>query len=174
MFLYDLANEMVAESQKSREPKYTDKLKHEFYTVCMLNALFGNPNIPLVQLHPSYHGPKTIQRLFKCYGDKNLNFEQIAALDKKRRNAATEVLRFFNQAEFKLPECPIYNASDDQIYAKAYQMLLCGDFRHVIKHLTWHKKTKLAMIVSQSVNSVASQSLLRMSVQNFYSNGNFN
>ena len=56
-FLYELAKEMATASTSA-----TEKVKHEFITVCMLNALFGNPCLNLVQLHQAYKGPKTIQR----------------------------------------------------------------------------------------------------------------
>ena len=32
------------------------KLQHEFYVVCLLNSLFGNANLQLVQLHPDFAG----------------------------------------------------------------------------------------------------------------------
>ena len=104
---------MSIESQKPRPQKYADKIRHEFFTICMLNALFGNPNLHLIQLHNKYHGPKNLQRMVKAYGDKSLTTEFVIALDKKRRNAVTEVLRFYNRIEFKSPDCPINNASDD-------------------------------------------------------------
>ena len=48
-FLTALAESMAKEK--------SEKVKHEFVAVCMLNALFGNPHLNLVQLHPAYEGP---------------------------------------------------------------------------------------------------------------------
>jgi len=53
-------------------------------------------------------------------------------------------------------------------------MLLNGDFRQVVKHLTWHKKTKIAMIVSQSINAISSKERLTIAVEHFYKNGQCN
>ena len=57
----------------------------------MLNALFGNPNVHLVQLHPSYKGPKNIDRAEHLSTEIA---EDSIIMVKKRRNAVTEVLRF--------------------------------------------------------------------------------
>ena len=59
--MYELAKEMAQEK--------TARVKYEFLAVCMLNALFGNPNLNLVQLHPGYVGSKTIARDLTIYGD---------------------------------------------------------------------------------------------------------
>jgi len=36
------------ESEKNRNSKGIQQINDEFYIVCMLNALFGNPNIHLI------------------------------------------------------------------------------------------------------------------------------
>ena len=90
----------------------------------MLNALFGNPNLQLIQRHPKYRGPKTLERIVKAYGERNLDLDIKCALDKKRRNAVTDVLRFYNSMECKVSDCPSANASEDQIYSKAYDLSL--------------------------------------------------
>ena len=67
------------------------KLNQEFNVICMLNALYGNPNLHLVQLHPAYKGPKNIDRAETF--DTDLA-EDCIIMVKKRRNAVTEVLKF--------------------------------------------------------------------------------
>jgi hypothetical protein len=62
-----------------------------------LNALFGNPNVHLVQLHPSYKGPKNIERA------ELLNTEiaeDSIIMIKKRRNAVSDVLKFVCEQKF--------------------------------------------------------------------------
>ena len=88
-FLYSLAKEMAQQAQ-------SEKLKHEFIVVCMLNALFGNPCLNLVQLHPAYKGPKTLKRDWENYGQLELSKTASALeIEKKRLNAVSEVLRFY-------------------------------------------------------------------------------
>lgn len=45
------------------------------------------------------------------------------------------------------------NASDAEIYQKAEVLLLNGDVKAAVKHLTSHKKNKLALMIAQSINS---------------------
>jgi hypothetical protein len=97
-FLYDIANELAADAQRNKSVAYTNKIKHEFFAVCLMNALFGNPNLHLNQLHPQYHGPKTLQRMLKVYEEQDLTLVGTVDLDKKRRNAVIEVFRFYNSA----------------------------------------------------------------------------
>ncbi len=55
IFLYDLAKELAMAGDNKT-------LRHEFYVVCMLNALFGDPASLLHQLHNDYKGPKTLEK----------------------------------------------------------------------------------------------------------------
>ncbi len=61
--------------------------------VCMLNALFGNPNIHLIQLHPKYNELNNYTHDLRDY---EVHFEDGDSheVGKKRRNAVTELLRF--------------------------------------------------------------------------------
>lgn len=74
------------------------KLNEEFFVICMLNALFGNPNVHLCQLHPSFIGPKNIERT-SLIQTKEFNDSLIITV-KKRRNAVTEVLRLMCHINF--------------------------------------------------------------------------
>lgn len=49
-FLKDIADDYIAKilACSNQKTKYADKLNNEFYVVCLLNALYGNPNISLV------------------------------------------------------------------------------------------------------------------------------
>lgn len=52
-----------------------------------------------------------------------------------------EVYRFICQQEFIVDhKAPVYE--------KAYNMLINGDIKGAVKHLTWEKKHKLAMYVA--------------------------
>jgi TolA-binding protein len=73
---------------------------------------------------------------------------------KKRRNAVTEVIRFLCQQEFKALDCPLIGATPDQIYQTALDHMLNGDIKAAVRHLNNHGKNKMALMVSQSVNSV--------------------
>jgi hypothetical protein len=79
------------EGRAETRRKLISKLDQEFNVICMLNALFGNPNVHLVQLHPSYKGPKNIDRAEHLSTEIA---EDSIIMVKKRRNAVTEVLRF--------------------------------------------------------------------------------
>jgi len=93
-FFLDLAKQM--------RNKTGDKVKHEFITVCMLNALFGNPNLHLVQLHKDYCGPNTIERDAISFGNWQATNENDIEVQKKRRNAVCEVLRFHCQQVYRV------------------------------------------------------------------------
>lgn len=55
-----LANNLAIEIQRyqqklKNDPKLVNvikKLEEEFNVICALNALYGNPNVHLIQLHP--------------------------------------------------------------------------------------------------------------------------
>lgn len=86
------------------------------------------------------------------FGKKSLQDESQLVISKKRKNAVVEVYRFVCQQEFPVD----MKAS---VYDKAYNMLINGDVKGAVKHLTWEKKHKLAMFVAQSVNSNAIKTL---------------
>jgi len=59
----------------------------------MINALFGNPNLLLHQLHQSYTGINNLQQATEMFG--NIEIEDSDTLtSKRRRNAVVELLRF--------------------------------------------------------------------------------
>ena len=84
-----------------RQSQESEKITHEFIAVCMLSALYGNPNLNLVQLHPAYAGPRTVERDILTYGSLAVDQESGLQTEKKRRNAVTEVLRFYCQQVHK-------------------------------------------------------------------------
>ena len=54
------------------------KLLEEFYVVCMLNAIFGNPCIHLVQLHHNFRGVSNYNKARAVFGRINqMQDEQI-------------------------------------------------------------------------------------------------
>ena len=69
----------------------TQKLSEEFFVICMLNALFGNPNVHLCQLHPRFTGTKNIERTQLMHNEEFNDSDLITV--KKKRNAVTEILR---------------------------------------------------------------------------------
>eukprot|EP00352_Strombidinopsis_acuminata_P000902 CAMPEP_0176343556 /NCGR_PEP_ID=MMETSP0126-20121128/4036_1 /TAXON_ID=141414 ORGANISM="Strombidinopsis acuminatum, Strain SPMC142" /NCGR_SAMPLE_ID=MMETSP0126 /ASSEMBLY_ACC=CAM_ASM_000229 /LENGTH=157 /DNA_ID=CAMNT_0017689571 /DNA_START=2967 /DNA_END=3440 /DNA_ORIENTATION=- len=141
--LKDISDDYVTKilACSSQKTKYADKLNNEFYVVCLLNALFGNPNISLVQMHPSCKSNNIFERQVGLFGKKSLQDESAIVISKKRKNAVAEVYRFICQQEFPVDQ----RAS---VYDKAYNMLLNGDIKGAVKHLTWEKKHKLAMFVA--------------------------
>lgn len=92
-FLYQTAKFYVLKSDLQSQ-----KLNEEFFVVCMLNALFGNPNVHLCQLHPKFNGPKNIERT-KLLHNEEFNDSFIITV-KKRRNAVAEVLRLMCDVNF--------------------------------------------------------------------------
>jgi len=62
-----------------------------------LNALFGNPNVHLIQLHQAYKGPKNLETADKLEFDIA---EESILMIKKRRNAVTEVFKFICQQKY--------------------------------------------------------------------------
>lgn len=113
-----MAQESAA-SVRSRSADLSDKIKHEFITVCMLSALFGNPNLNLVQLHPAYSGPKSIERDLITYGMLTGDGDTVLLTEKKRRNAVCEVLRFHCQQVYKVDLPPKGASSVEKIYSIA-------------------------------------------------------
>jgi hypothetical protein len=56
-------NLFLKELAKIHEGKTQD-----FVVICMVNALFGNPNLLLHQLHPSYSGINNLQQATEMFG----------------------------------------------------------------------------------------------------------
>ena len=87
---------MAKELAELAKMSSNDNFKNEFYTVCMLNALFGNPALHLVHLLSDAVKFERAEKLFSNVIVEENDFIQ----DKKRRNAVTEFLRVYCQAEF--------------------------------------------------------------------------
>lgn len=81
-FLQDLARHYAASA-------LTEQLQKEFEVVCMLNALFGDPCQNLQMLDRSRSGPQT-----QFQPPRESLDEQSLSVQKQRRNAVVEVLRF--------------------------------------------------------------------------------
>ena len=47
-FLRDIANEYISKIKSSTSAVFCKKLEHNFYIICMLNALFGDPRLHLL------------------------------------------------------------------------------------------------------------------------------
>lgn len=94
-------------------------MQHEFYVVCMLNALYGDSCVPLNQLHRKQKGSE-LQFAMKAQGNMD---EDSLAMAKKRRNAVTETMRLLCQQQF--PVHTVLNGvpTDSQICQVALELL---------------------------------------------------
>jgi hypothetical protein len=98
----------------------------------MLNALFGDPRIHLIQMHPSYlskNNSHYFDKSMKLYADKEYaDFKLSNECSKQRRNALTELMRQICFIEYSPKIFLLENQKldDEAIYEKAYQMLLNG------------------------------------------------
>jgi hypothetical protein len=106
----------------------------------MLNALFGNPNIHLVQLHPDFKQGINTYKKARDNFSSNFTDSYCHENEKKRKNAVTEVVRFICKQEFKV------EASGD-IYIQALSYLLNGDIKAAVNLLNYNKKTQMATYV---------------------------
>ena len=69
--------------------------------MCTLNALFGNPNIHLVQLHDDFRGGiNNYHKMRDLHAGKYTDSTD-HQINRKRRNALTEVLRFICMLKLK-------------------------------------------------------------------------
>jgi hypothetical protein len=78
------------------------QLNSEFVTICLLNALFGDPRYHLTQLHPSLakNGLTQLQREKQIYdGTTFSDIKQSAETQKQRKNATIEVLKLLNNLQ---------------------------------------------------------------------------
>lgn len=134
----------------------------------MLNALFGDPRVPLVRMHPRWgktaavmlgpgsvtprSGEKDVEAMIKYLKDKPLS-DKVLPVDvaKIRKNAVCEVMRFVCQVEFPA-RCDRID-SDDQLYTAAYMMLLNGDVVSATRTLNKNGKSNLALCLSQCLQS---------------------
>ena len=72
-------------------------------------------------------------------------------LEKIRRNALIELLKFMCTSEF--PARVAAGDSDDQIYSRVKELIMNGDIKTAVKFLTKKNKNKFALLLAQSVNS---------------------
>jgi hypothetical protein len=70
-------------------------------------------------------------------------------VQKQRRNAVVEVLRFVLRQEYQ-SKSPI---TEEQVSKEALLLLEIGDIRAAVSLLNRNKKTQLALLVAQSVNN---------------------
>jgi len=96
-FLLDVAREY------SKHLKGNEPLQADFFALCMLNALFGNPARQLNRLHWTQQGPTAE---FSCDNDFQYS-EDSLNMKKRRRNAVTEVLRLICQVKYQSQDPPL-------------------------------------------------------------------
>lgn len=97
--LHAICLEYLKSIDSHRSILFCEKLEHDFTTLCLLNAMFGDPRVHLVQLHPKYDtlGHKSVTKALKLYQDLPfVDIKESFITAKIRRNAVTEVLRFVN------------------------------------------------------------------------------
>ena len=129
----------------------------------MLNALFGDPRVPLVRLHPMWgmtaafvqgnarkngpSGEKQVEDMIKYIQDKPLSDKVLKVdIEKIRKNSMSELVRFICQIEFPV-NCSQIN-SDEHVYKAAYEMLLNGDIVSATRTLNKFGKSNLALCIS--------------------------
>ena len=95
----------------------------------MLNALFGNPNIHLIHLHPDC-GLKDSYVKSKDNFASNFVDGNTLQIGKKRRNAVTEVIRFVCSKMFNHP--PKLGSDDESTYHNTLESLLNGDVKSAV------------------------------------------
>jgi hypothetical protein len=97
MLSRDLVNAMNRNDPKSNEYK---GFKEEFYVLCMINCLFGNPSINLITIMDGTNNLIQNQTRFteKKFTEEDL--QNPIVLDRKRRNAVTEFLKYYCKTEF--------------------------------------------------------------------------
>lgn len=97
----------------------------------MLNALFGNPNIHLIHLHPDCKvGLKDSYVKSKDNFASNFVDGNTLQIGKKRRNAVTEVIRFVCSKMFNHP--PKLGSDDESTYHNTLESLLNGDVKSAV------------------------------------------
>ena len=108
-----------------------NKLLREFYVICLLNALFGNPNVHLVHLHQRDADIKGFRNYDKANVKYALNskFEDANTfkMERKRRNAVAEVIRFICWMETGKSRNIVGTSLKDEVYIDAYSRVLNGD-----------------------------------------------
>lgn len=65
-----------------------------------MNALFGNAMLLLHQFHEDYKGPKTIEKASNLHLNQNIEPHDYRIVQKIRRNAIVELLKFICSIEF--------------------------------------------------------------------------
>lgn len=126
-FFDDVTTVLLTGLKRTTSPTLAEKLNSDFHVVCLLNALFGNPNIHLVQKHPGFKGLVNYPQA----KEKQANYSDgfTLANEKKRKNALTEVLRFILQHESK-----VHEAGKD-VYKVALDHLMNGAVRPAVNWL---------------------------------------
>lgn len=142
--------------QQHTSKKFCQKLECDFTTICMLNALFGDPRIHLVQLHPAYvqkFGMKNIDRAVRLYkGTKYADTKQSFETQKQRKNAFCELLRFVCSRKYPV-DVKISYSNEEELYRDTYSLLINGDINSAIRLLNKNEKHEISLLLSQSVSS---------------------
>lgn len=114
-----------------------------------MNALFGNPNISLIQLHNDFHGGIKNYDKMRARFTKESEFTDGTnhLISKKRKNALIEVLRFICMQSF----VPL--AASASPYQTALHHLLNGDVKSAVKVLNDAGKQKMSILVVNSVQN---------------------
>ena len=136
-FFEDFANFTLSNiSNKGLSKAARSKLQEEFYVVSVLNALFGNPNIHLVQLHPEYRGGRRNYDKMRARFADVFDDDDSHEVSKKRRNALTEAIRFISSQEYPITDQGLLKAgTDEAIYRVALHHLFNGDVKASVDHL---------------------------------------
>jgi len=139
-FLYDLAKLYIQSYREHPSKLYCEKVEKDFLTICALNALFGDPRIHLVQLHPasiSKFGDRNFDRALRLYSDKKYaDTKNSLETQKQRRNAVTELLRFVCSRNFPIDVKQI-KLSEVETYRKVKSLLLNGDIVNAVRLLNY-------------------------------------
>jgi len=154
--LSNLFSELVDQNMKARERVLGNlalekELDFELYVYCLLNALYGNPNLQMHQVHPKFKGIVTLQECRRKYGNMEAE-DGMEVLDRKRKNAVTELLRFICTKDIS-PSTASNVDSLDEVYRRAYYMVINGDLDGASDFLSDKGKYKMAGFVAQCISN---------------------
>jgi hypothetical protein len=158
LFFESLARFLLDKLTKQPLPskKTQDKLEQEFFIVCTLNALFGNPNIHLVQLHDEFRGGINNYHKMRDLHAGKFTDSTDHLVNRKRRNALTEVLRFICMLKVK-PQPQQGGSPAVQAYELAMQHMLNGDIQAAVKVLNGAKAFRMAQLAMAAVSNRTAQ-----------------
>lgn len=103
----------------------------------------------------------TIDKATNLYLNQDIESLDTRIVEKMRRNATVELLKFICSTEFPVGDLHNFQANDEAIYQRVKKLVLNGDIKSAVCFLQAQKKTKLALILSQSVNATFNMDHLR-------------